>query len=141
MPTKMFASNVARDNWREMLDTAMASDADVVITRYGKPVVALVSYEDFLAVQDALADIQMERRAAAAYQEWKDDPSTAIPWEDFKAELIEEGLLNGPADEAGESPHTILEVAASVYVGLSGEEIDEIERIALGDSDTSYNDN
>lgn len=94
MPTKTFDSNVARDNWREMLDTAMASDDSVVITRYGKPVAALLAYEDFLALQDALADVQMERRATIAYQEWKDDPSTAIPWEDFEAELMEEGLLD-----------------------------------------------
>ncbi len=94
MSVKTFDSNVARDNWREMLDTAMASDDNVVITRYGKPIAAILAYEDFLALQETLADIQMERRAAAAYQEWQEDPSTAIPWEDFEAELIEEGLLD-----------------------------------------------
>lgn len=94
MPTKTSGSNVARDNWREMLDTAMTSDDNAVITRYGKPVAAMVAYEDFLALQEALADIHMERRAVAAYQEWKEDPSTASPWEEFEAELIAEGLLD-----------------------------------------------
>ena len=98
MPTKTFESNVARDNWREMLDTAMASDDTVVITRYGKPIAAMLSYEDFLAVQETLTDIQLERQAVAAYEEWLEDPTTAQPWEEVKAELIEEGLLDAKPD-------------------------------------------
>ena len=94
MPTRTYDSNAARDNWHEILDAAMASDDHVVITRYGEPIAAVIAYEDFLAVQEALTDIQLERRAAIAYQEWKDDPSTAMSWEDFEAELIEEDLMD-----------------------------------------------
>lgn len=37
-----------------MLDLAQASDTDVVITRYNKPVVAVIAYEDYVAVQEEL---------------------------------------------------------------------------------------
>lgn len=54
MTVKMVDSKDARANWRDMLDLAQASDTDVVITRYNKPVVAVVAYEDYVAVQEEL---------------------------------------------------------------------------------------
>ena len=40
----------------------MAQDVDVVVTRYNKPVVTMVSYEDYLIVQDELARRRTERK-------------------------------------------------------------------------------
>ncbi|MFQ5420609.1 MAG: type II toxin-antitoxin system prevent-host-death family antitoxin [Anaerolineae bacterium] len=64
MTVKTLDSNQARNHWREMLDMALtADDIDVIITRYNKPVVAVVAYEDYLAVQDELTKRRAERRA------------------------------------------------------------------------------
>ena len=51
-------------------------------------------------LQEELDELAAERRAFAAYQEWPPDPSTAKPWEEVKAELIAEGLMD--EDEKGE---------------------------------------
>jgi len=63
MAVKILDSNQARNNWREMLDMALSEDTDVVITRYKKPVVTVVAYEDYLAVQNELLQHRAERRA------------------------------------------------------------------------------
>jgi prevent-host-death family protein len=39
MAVKTVDSKQARNNWREVLDTVMAQDIDVVVTRYNKPVI------------------------------------------------------------------------------------------------------
>ena len=61
MAAKTLDSNQARNHWREMLDTVLASNADVVITRYSQPVAAVVSYEDYLAVADELTRLRTRR--------------------------------------------------------------------------------
>jgi prevent-host-death family protein len=63
MAVKIVDSKQARNNWREMLDTVMAQDIDVVVTRYNKPVITMLSYEDYLAIQDELMKVRLERHA------------------------------------------------------------------------------
>lgn len=94
MTIATWESNDARIKWRELIDTAAAGVADVVITRYGKPVAAVIDYEDFLALQEELDDLRAAKRADAAYEEYLSDPSTARPWEEVLAELVAEGKLN-----------------------------------------------
>jgi len=62
MSIKILDSNQARKHWREMLDTVLADDTDVVITRYNKPVVTLLAYEDYLSIQHELARRRAERK-------------------------------------------------------------------------------
>lgn len=62
MAVKTVDSNQARNNWREMLDTVMAENIDVVVTRYNKPVVTMLAYEDYLIVQDELTRRRAERK-------------------------------------------------------------------------------
>ena len=45
-------------------------------------------------LQEELDELAAERRAFAAYQEWKRHPSTAQPWQEVKAELIRDGLMD-----------------------------------------------
>ena len=87
-------SNDARIKWREMLDTAAAGVTDVVITRYGKPLVAVIDYEDFLALREELDDLRAARRADAIFEEYLRDPSSARPWDDIRSELVAEGRLD-----------------------------------------------
>jgi len=63
MTVKRLDSNQARNHWREMLDTVLADDIDVVITRYNKPIVTVVAYEDYLDIQDELIMRRVERGA------------------------------------------------------------------------------
>ena len=61
MTIKIFESNEARARWRDMLDLAQTNDTDVIITRYNKPVVAVVAYEDYIAVQEELHKRRAQR--------------------------------------------------------------------------------
>jgi len=95
MAIRELDSNQARTQWRDILDEAQAGESDVVVERYGKPVVAVIPYADFEAVQDELDDLRAARRAGAAYEAWKRDPGQAVPYERFRAELVTERLLDG----------------------------------------------
>lgn len=63
MTITILDSNQARNNWRELLDRVLINDTDVVITRYNKPVVTVVAYEDYLLIQDELLKRRAEREA------------------------------------------------------------------------------
>jgi PHD/YefM family antitoxin component YafN of YafNO toxin-antitoxin module len=63
MTVKTLDSNQARNHWREMLDTVLKNDTDVVITRYDQPVVTMLAYEDYLAVHDELVKQRAARKA------------------------------------------------------------------------------
>lgn len=94
MAVETLDSKEARSQWRALLDAAASGKQDTVITRYGKPVAAVIDYDDWVALQDELDDVRAGRRALAAVEEWERDPSLAMPFDDFKKELIAEGLLN-----------------------------------------------
>lgn len=96
MGIKVFDSNHARTKWRDVLDLAFTRASDVVIERYGKPVVAMIAYEDYVALQDELDNLRAARYAAAVYEEWKQDPSIARPYAEFRAELVSGGTSNEP---------------------------------------------
>jgi len=93
MQTKTMKSEEARLAWRNILDSAAGGD-DVVIERYRKPTAVLIGYEDYIAILDELEEMRADRRAIQAYEEWKADPSDTISLEEFRDELIAEGLLD-----------------------------------------------
>jgi len=64
MTVTMLDSNQARNKWREMLDRVLINNTDVVITRYNKPVVTVVAYEDYLIIRDELTKRRAEREAS-----------------------------------------------------------------------------
>ena len=68
-----------------MADAVMGGTI-VVMERYGKPLMAMIPYADYLALQEQLEDLRDLRAAEAAHAEYKRDPSTARAWEDVKAE-------------------------------------------------------
>lgn len=94
MTIRVVESNRARALWREILDRAQAGTEDVVVERYGKPVAAVIAYEDFVALQDEIDELRAARRAGAAYEEYKQDPNQAVSYEAFRAEIVTEGLLD-----------------------------------------------
>ncbi|NKQ34924.1 MAG: type II toxin-antitoxin system Phd/YefM family antitoxin [Chloroflexi bacterium] len=93
MSTKVISSDKARTRWRHVIDAAVAGE-NVIIERYGKPAAAVIPYQDFLELEEMLEDLHDIREAQIALDEWRRDPSTARPWEDVKADLIADGLLD-----------------------------------------------
>lgn len=59
---KEVESRLARAHWRDLLDDTITGQADVVITRYGKPVTAMIRYEDYVALQDELSRLRATQR-------------------------------------------------------------------------------
>lgn len=93
MTVQTLDSHQARLRWRDMLDAAHTG-SDVIIERYGKPMATLIPYEDYQALLDELDDLREARRATAAYEAWKREPSLGRPYEEIRAELMAEGLLD-----------------------------------------------
>jgi prevent-host-death family protein len=86
-------SNNARAKWRNLLDTASAGE-DVVITRYGKPVTAMINYDDYIALIDELDDLRSARRAKIIIADLEAGRTTSRPLDDIEADLRAEGLLD-----------------------------------------------
>ncbi len=87
-------ANEARSRWRDIVDAAASGDSDVVVERYGKPMVAIIPYEDYAELVDELDDIRAARRAATAYEAWLQDPSLGRSMEEVEKDLREEGVLD-----------------------------------------------
>ena len=86
MNAKIMKSDAVRVAWRDVLDDVVAG-TDVLVERYNKPVVAVIPYEDYIALQEELEDLRLGRCAQVALEAWKRDPSLARPWREIKAEL------------------------------------------------------
>jgi prevent-host-death family protein len=87
MTVSVFGSREARANWRILLDKALAGDGDVIIERSGRPVAAVISYADYLALAEELDDLRAARRAQKEYEEYLRDPSSAVSWDELRARL------------------------------------------------------
>jgi hypothetical protein len=55
---------------------------------------AILTWDNDDAVNEALDDLRAAKRADAAFEEYLRDPSTAVPWETIRSELIAEGKLD-----------------------------------------------
>lgn len=91
MSVKTLDSRTAREKWRDLLDATMSGHTDVVITRHGKPVTAMIRYEDYEALQGEL--IRLRALKLEVYQtmlaservlrrEW-DTPEENEAWADL----------------------------------------------------------
>lgn len=85
MYAKVMSSDAVRSGWRTVVDEVVAGQ-DVVAERYGKPVVAVIRYADYMALLEQLEDLRDLQAAEAAYAAHLRDPSGARAWEDVKAE-------------------------------------------------------
>jgi prevent-host-death family protein len=87
-------SQAAQARWSTLLAAVTTGEGGIVITEHGQPIAAVIDYEDWLALEEALDDLYTARRADAAFAEYQRDPSGARAWDDFRAELVAEGLLD-----------------------------------------------
>ncbi|MCB0066657.1 MAG: type II toxin-antitoxin system Phd/YefM family antitoxin [Caldilineaceae bacterium] len=94
MTVTTWDSRAARENWRTLLDIATSGRSDIVITHHGQPAAALISYEDYIALQEELDELRAARRAEETVDAWRADRSIARPWSEVEAELVAKGLLD-----------------------------------------------
>jgi prevent-host-death family protein len=94
MSTTTWDSQAARDNWAGLLATVASGDQSIVITRQGEPVAALLDYAAFVALEEELDDLRAGQRAFAILEEIRAGRRETRPWDQVKAELIAEGLLD-----------------------------------------------
>ena len=85
-PTKV-KSGEARAKWRDILDQVFAGKGDVVIERNGKDIAVMIPAVDYEQIRETLEDMRAVREAAANYEEWRNNPSVARPWDEVDAEL------------------------------------------------------
>ncbi|MBU4226202.1 MAG: type II toxin-antitoxin system Phd/YefM family antitoxin [Chloroflexi bacterium] len=86
MVTTTVKSGEARIKWRDLLDQVLTGKGDVMIERNGKNVAAMIPAVDYEQIQDALEELRAARSAAAAYEEWKRNPSVARPWDEVEVD-------------------------------------------------------
>lgn len=69
---------------------------DIIIRLEGRPVAVLIPYTDYQRLQqeDILTDLRDGAEAKQVYQAWLADPTTARPYNEVRAELVAEGLLD-----------------------------------------------
>jgi prevent-host-death family protein len=84
------SSRRARAEWREILDTVMTGDSDIVISRYGKEVAVLIPAEDYRALESELEELRMTRVAEDIYEAYLADRSAAVQYTEVREELLDE---------------------------------------------------
>jgi prevent-host-death family protein len=72
----------------EYLNRAAYGGERIVVASRGKPKAAVISMADLERLEE-LEDAQAAREALAAYQ-----AGETVPYEEYRAELVAEGLLN-----------------------------------------------
>jgi prevent-host-death family protein len=77
-----------KDELSEYLNRAAYGGERIVVTSHDRPKAAVISVSD-LELLEELEDAQAAREALAAYRSGE-----TVPYEEFRAELIAEGLLD-----------------------------------------------
>jgi prevent-host-death family protein len=99
MTIKTLKSDAARNAWRDVIDDVATGDDVVIVERYNKPLVAVIPYAAFLALQEEIDEWRTAQQAQAVLDAWRKDPSTARPWEEVESELVANGLLDAEEDD------------------------------------------
>ena len=82
-------SEQARREWREMLDHAYMDNQEVVIERYGKPIVAVVKYTQWQKTQERLEELELILDLRTAKAREATGETKPISHQDLKHLLIE----------------------------------------------------
>ena len=78
--------------WREMIDTAYAEKKEVVIERYGKPIVTVVNHAKWKAKMLRLEELEMLLLHKQRMAEMEADPNLAVTMDEVLQELAAAGL-------------------------------------------------
>ena len=83
-------SREARKEWREILDTVMTGDSDVLISRHGQEIAALIPARDYYAILEELEEIRLARLAENLYESYLEGKTPAKPYEEVRVEILED---------------------------------------------------
>ena len=81
-------SRDARKEWRELLDAVMAGDSDILISRHGREIAALIPARDYYAILADLEEIRLARLAENLYESFLEGRTSAKPYEEVHAEIL-----------------------------------------------------
>ncbi len=81
-------SREARKEWRELLDAVMAGDSDVLISRHGREIAALIPARDYYAILAELEEIRLARLAENLYESFLEGKTATIPYEEVSGEIL-----------------------------------------------------
>ncbi len=87
-------SREVQTKWSTILDSVANGVTNIVVERDSTRVAVILNYEKFVAILQELEDCRDGRLAMVELDAWKKDPSTAQLWEEIKAEMIAESLLD-----------------------------------------------
>jgi prevent-host-death family protein len=90
---KVMTAEEVRRGLGDVFDAVVAGQ-DVVIERRSKPVVAMIRYEDYAAIQEELEDLRDAQRAREIHEAIRSGKMKTVPWEKVRAELKAKGLLD-----------------------------------------------
>jgi prevent-host-death family protein len=85
-----YGSREARKEWREILDTIMSGDSDVLISRHGQKIAALIPANDYYALLDELEELRIGRLAEDIYESYLEGSISVKPYGDVREELLGE---------------------------------------------------
>lgn len=83
-------SREARKEWREVLDTVMAGDSDVLISRHGQEIAVLIPARDYYAILEELEEIRLARLAENLYESYLEGKTPAKPYEEVRVEILKD---------------------------------------------------
>ena len=67
MEVRTYSSSQARAQWRDILDLA-AAGVDVMIERHGKPIAAVIAYDDYVVLRAIRQNLRADRQVANAIE-------------------------------------------------------------------------
>ena len=80
----------AHQAWREVLDSDMAREGDVMISRHGQEIAALIPAQDYHAILDELEEIRLGRAAEELYESYLEDKESQKPYEEIRNEFLQD---------------------------------------------------
>ena len=82
----------ARIQWRETIEAAYVDKKDVVIERYGKPIVTVIAHTKWLAMLKRIKELELTAKGVKAYEEMVADPSLVVSEAEYSQMLEKAGL-------------------------------------------------
>jgi prevent-host-death family protein len=83
-------SREARKEWREVLDSVMAGDSDVLISRHGQQIAVLIPARDYYEIMDELEEIRLSRMAEDLYESYLEGKTSSKLYAEVRAEILKD---------------------------------------------------
>ena len=83
-------SREARKEWREVLDSVMAGESDVLISRHGQEIAVLIPARDYYAILEELEEIRLSRLTENLYESYLEGRTQSKLYEEVRAEILED---------------------------------------------------